>query len=284
MACGKVSMELPKQMKSLNGSKAYIITGHSLKTKTPVVSQIETILGSSHVGTLSSIGQHAPVKGIINGMKAVEESGADILISIGGGSPIDSAKAIIYRLNEKNPDVWLPHIAIPTTLSAAECTSIAGYTTEDDRKTAVQNPHLSPSAIIYDAELGKYTPQKLWLSSGLRALDHAIESLYHPEAVDIPTKRLALEAIRDLFNYLPKSKEAPEDLKIISHLQTAAFASLGTLGQVSSGIGLSHSLGYALGSSYGIPHGITSCLTLSSVIELKSKNEESASQLARALP
>ncbi|CAF1602116.1 unnamed protein product [Didymodactylos carnosus] len=64
----------------------------------------------------------------------------------------------------------------------------------------------------------------------------------------------------------------------------AAFASLFSLGQVSTGLGLSHAIGHALGASYGIPHGITSCLTLSLVIELKSKYQESASQLARALP
>ncbi|CAF1389688.1 unnamed protein product, partial [Didymodactylos carnosus] len=199
LTCGKVSTELPEQMKGLNGSKAYIITGHSLKTKTPVVSQIESILGSSHAGTSSSIQQHAPIKGINEAMEAVEQTGADILISVGGGSPIDAAKVIIYRLHEKNPGIWLPHIAIPTTLSAAECNVIAGYTSEDGRKLSVQDPHLSPSAIIYDAELAKYTPQKLWLSSGMRAVDHSIEILYHPEALDIPTKRLALEALRDLY-------------------------------------------------------------------------------------
>jgi 3-oxoacid CoA-transferase len=115
-------------------------------------------------------------------------------------------------------------------------------------------------------------------------LDHAVELLYHPLASEIPTKRLALEAIRDLFTYLPASRQNPEDADVRQKLFLAAYASLFPF-LYTGGVGLSHSIGHALGATYSIPHGITSCLTLSPVIELKSHTEpEEARQIAKILP
>lgn len=96
---------------------------------------------------------------------------------------------------------------------------------------------------------------------------------------------MVLSALSTMFTYLPKYKDDPRDKQNITHLQLAAFASLGFLGQnIKGGLGLSHSLGYALGSPYGIPHGITSCLTLGRVCKLKADDPASAAQLARVLP
>ncbi|KAH0308819.1 Dehydroquinate synthase-like protein, partial [Aureobasidium melanogenum] len=109
-------------------SKAFIITGSSLANKTSLIKSVESQLGSRHAGTFSNIKQHAPVADLDKATDAViEDNSIDTIISIGGGSPIDSAKAISYRLNEKSGR-FLHHIAIPTTLSAAECTFNAGYT------------------------------------------------------------------------------------------------------------------------------------------------------------
>jgi alcohol dehydrogenase class IV len=97
-------------------SKAFIITGSSLANKTPLVKQVEELLGSKHhAGTFSKIGQHAPIKQLDEATDRVKEDPSiDTIISIGGGSPIDSAKAISYRLHEKL-DKFLTHIAIPTS-------------------------------------------------------------------------------------------------------------------------------------------------------------------------
>lgn len=118
----------------------------------------------------------------------------------------------------------------------------------------------------------------------IRALDHAIELLYHPLASEIPTKRLALEAIRDLFAYLPLSKSDPTNADVRQKLFLAAYASLFPF-LYTGGVGLSHSIGHALGATYSIPHGITSCLTLAPVIKLKAKTKkEEAKMIARVLP
>lgn len=267
-------------------SKAFIITGSSLATKTSLVSQVEKILGSQHhAGTFSNITQHAPVAQLDEATDAVgKDSAIDTLISIGGGSPIDTAKAISYRVHEKGGE-FLYHITIPTTLSAAECTFGAGYTSKEGMKILVVHPQLAPHVIIYDARFAVETPQKLLLSTAIRSLDHAVELMYHPTSTEMPGKTMALSAIEALFTYLPKAKDDPKNEEYITRLQLAAFNSLFSVGAgIGKGLGLSHSLGYALGSPYGIPHGFTSCLTLAGVVRLKAENAEDAAQLARILP
>lgn len=268
-------------------SKAFIITGSSLAKKTNLVQTVEELLGIKHhhAGTFANIRQHAPVAQLDEATSAVaQDPTIDTLISIGGGSPIDSAKAISYRVHEKT-NRYLHHIAIPTTLSAAECTFNAGYTRADGTKISVASPELAPHIIIYDVHFAGQTPAKLWLSTGIRALDHAIELLYHPTATEVPAKQLVLTALASLFEYLPKSSKDPKNEDYITQLQLAAFSSLYPLGtNVRGPLGLSHSLGYALGSPYHIPHGITSCLTLASVVRLKAKHPYEATQIAKALP
>jgi len=266
-------------------SKAFIITGSSLATKTPLVKEVEKLLGDRHAGTFSKIGEHAPVAQLDEATKLVENDGnVDTVVSIGGGSPIDSAKAISYRLHEKSGK-WLFHIAIPTTLSASECTMMAGFTQEDGVKTGVRAKELVPNVVLYDASFALHTPERLWLSTGMRAMDHAIELLYHPTATEMPARWICLQAAASLFENLPKYKSDPKDKDVITKLQLAAFASLGFLGtNIKGGLGLSHGLGYALGSPYSIPHGITSCLTLGHVVKLKAGDPAAAEQVARLLP
>ncbi|KAH9869008.1 hypothetical protein J1614_008085 [Plenodomus biglobosus] len=268
-----------------DNSKAFIITGSSLATKTPLIRNVEELLGSRHAGTFSKIGQHAPVADLDAATELVQKgNGVDTVISIGGGSPIDSAKAISYRLHEKS-GTWLFHIAIPTTLSASECTMMAGYTETDGVKTGVRSKELVPHVVLYDASFALHTPEKLFTSTGLRALDHALELLYHPTATEMPARWCCLQAASSLFTHLPQYKASPKDEDTITKLQLAAFASLAFLGtNIKGGLGLSHALGYALGSPYGIPHGITSCLTLGRVVKLKAREPEVAAQIARLLP
>ena len=162
---------------------------------------------------------------------------------------------------------------------------IAGYTSSEGQKVSVVAPGLVPHVIIYDATFALETPFKLFTSTGIRALDHAVELLYHPDASEVPTKALALSAILTLFTYLPRYEDDPNDQDVITRLQLASFASLSGMGtSLKGGLGLSHSMGYAMGSPYGIPHGITSCISLPGVVRLKAEEEENARQLARALP
>ncbi|KAI4254366.1 MAG: hypothetical protein L6R42_007224 [Xanthoria sp. 1 TBL-2021] len=251
-----------------------------------LIGQVESLLGPKHhAGTFTNITQHAPVAQLDEATDSVlNDPSIDTLISIGGGSPIDSAKVISYRSHEKHGG-FLFHVTIPTTLSAAECTMGAGYTDEKGTKVAVAHPRLIPQVILYDSTFAKETPPKLWLSTGIRSLDHTVELLYYPTASEAPTKQSCLTALSQLFEYLPKYKKEPDNEDHITRLQLASFMSLFGLGlNLKGSFGLSHNLGYALGSPYGIPHGMTSCLTLPSVVRLKADNPEDAEQIARILP
>lgn len=236
-------------------SKVYIITGQSIATKSPLLTQVEGLLGDKHAGTFSNIKQHGQVVGVDQATAAVEKDPSiDTLLSIGGGSPIDAAKTISFRVHQKTGK-WLAHVAIPTTLSAAECTAGGGYTKSDGVKIGFTAPEMGVSAIFYDPSYSKYTPARLWISTGIRAIDHAVEACYHPYATEMPWKAMARWALATLFENLPLSKSShPAGEDVITRLHLAAFASLGFRGKnVKGGMGLSHSLGHALGSPYGIP-------------------------------
>ncbi|KLO09147.1 alcohol dehydrogenase IV [Schizopora paradoxa] len=272
---GCVSNALPKLIKSFGVKKALVVTGNTLRTKTDVVKKVETILEQhdAHGATFSGIGEHAPIAGILKAVDQLKELRADFLVSVGGGSPIDAAKAIAYRFKDtpESGGKILPHFGIPTTLSAAEYTSGAGYTGEDGHKIAVISPEIGLSGIILDAELTLPTPERLWLSTGMRAMDHAVETMYRPNIAH-PVKFLGYGAIADLFKYLPLSKANPENVEYRQRLLIAAWMSLWPIRfHENSPIGISHLLGHKLGATYSIPHGMTSCLTLAAVVKLQSE-------------
>ncbi|KZT04586.1 iron-containing alcohol dehydrogenase [Laetiporus sulphureus 93-53] len=262
---GSLKTALPKLLHIVGGTKALIVTGKSLYEKTDVVKRVEAVLKErqAYGGTFHEIRQHSPVADIHKGLKVFEDVGADIIISVGGGSPIDASKAILYFHQQKTGGEFLKQIAIPTTLSAAEYTEGAGYTNEEGSKVLVANPQLAPAGIILDAELTLATPEWLCLHS---------ENLYRP-FVPPPIKHLCYAALADLFKYLPESKANPEAIDVRQRLQIASWMSLWPLKpEKYSGAGLlSHTLGHKLGATYNIPHGITSCLTLAPTVALKAQ-------------
>lgn len=146
---------------------------------------------------------------------------------------------------------------------------------------------MTPDGVILDAEHTLETPASLWLSTGLRALDHSIESLYRPYVPPL-IHALAYASIADLFKYLPISKRDPKDVNARQKLQIAAWHSLFPYRQednAKSALGLSHGLGYMLGSPYNIGHGMTSCIALGPVVRYQSTHatQPQKERLARVL-
>jgi alcohol dehydrogenase class IV len=268
-------------------SKVFIVTGTSLATKTPLVRQLEEKLGRYHAGTISGIGQHGPIADVERAIEmALSRPDVDTIVSLGGGSPIDTAKVISLQAKERRGS-FLTHLTIPTTLSAAECTAGGGYTKADGVKVGFRAPEMGVSAIFYDPQYARYTPKDLWLSTGMRAMDHAVECMYHPSSAEVPWKALSIWAVGELFECLPKARDShPLDDIVTTRLMLAAYSSSGLKGEnLKGGMGLSHSLGHALGSPYKIPHGITSCMTLGNVVKLKAlESTWSAKQICRLLP
>jgi maleylacetate reductase len=241
-----------------SSDRVLVVTGRSLAEKTDLVRRVETLLGAKHGGTFSSMGQHTPGSAV---ERAAEEArGSDLLLSVGGGSVIDGTKAVARKLG------YPRQVSVPTTLSGAEWAHRVGVTDEAlGRKGGFADPRAVPPVVILDPEATLSTPEKLWLSTGIRALDHAVEGFLFGGEHPI-TDVTGLEGARRLMRYLPRSKKDPEDVEVRLELQLAAWLSY--FGPFNTPMGLSHALGRRIGASYGVPHGYTSCVTLAPSLEV----------------
>jgi maleylacetate reductase len=234
--------------------RAFVITGRSLNEKTSLIRRVEALLGGRHAGTFAGIGQHTPGSAVERAAIEAETAEADLLVSVGGGSVIDGTKAVARELG------YPQQVAIPTTLSGAEWANRAGVTDErSGRKRGFADPKTVPRVVVLDPEATVFTPEKLWLSTGIRAMDHAVEGFLFGGDHPI-TDVTGLEGARRLMESLPLSRREPEDLETRLELQLAAWLSY--FGPANTPMGLSHELGRRIGASYEVPHGITSCIIL----------------------
>jgi len=212
----------------------------------------------------ATVGQHAPMAHVDEAIANARGAEIDGVVSFGGGSPIDAAKILALRLG------GLPHVAIPTTLSVAELAAGAGFTDETGTKGGMRDARLLPSAVIYDPEVTLATPMELWLSTGIRALDHAVEGIL-AEGQHPFNDVMAFEAIRRLFRTLPEAKAKPNDVDVRTENQLAAWFSFTLPGASASG--LSHVMGKQIGARHEIPHGVTSCLLLPHVMRYLGRKQ-----------
>jgi alcohol dehydrogenase len=260
--------------------RAVVVTGKTLGAS-PLIEQVTGALGTRCAGVFKGISQHAPMGTVRALTTELRRLDADAVVSFGGGSPIDAGKvAVASILNDRDMTRdsgeldWtkahaahdgnraLVHVAIPTTLSAAEYTPAGGTTNEETRvKRGVIDARLQPAVIVNDPALTLATPDWLWVATGMRALDHAVEAIYSTRH-QLFTDALAAEAIRLLFAHLPGSirSQGQEQLAHRGHCQMAAWFSL--YGAINVRLGISHALGHKIGPTWDVPHGVTSCITL----------------------
>jgi maleylacetate reductase len=257
--------------------RAFVITGRSLNEKTGLIRRIEALLGDRHAGTFAGIGQHTPSGAVEIAAAEAESAATDLLVSVGGGSVIDGTKAVARELG------YPQQVAIPTTLSGAEWAHRAGVTDESvERKRGFSDLKTVPQVVILDPEATVLTPEKLWLSTGVRALDHAVEGFLYGGDHPI-TDVTCLEGARCLMEYLPLSRRVPEDLDVRLELQLASW--LAHFGPANTPMGLSHELGRRIGASYEVPHGITSCITLAPSLQVMKQRvqDDKWSKLSESL-
>jgi len=268
--------------------RAFLITGMTVATKTDLLRQVQQLLGPRCVGVFYPMTQHVPREDVIAAAAQAREAKPDVLVSLGGGSPVDGTKAVSLclaegvvkaadldayrvrgprgmRFNPRYQGQPLPHIAITTTLSAGEFTGSFGITDKQRQvKEGYGAPRFVPRIVILDPALTVYTPAWLWASTGLRAVDHAVERLYsrnHNPVVDT----LCLQALRYLLAYLPAATHSPYDLEARLYCQLGAWMSI--IGFASVRTGISHAIGHQLGGHCNVPHGQTSCIMLPHAME-----------------
>ena len=275
-------VQLAPELKRLQANRVALVTNRSLLAEEKLVARVRGALGDAEAPATEVISQHAPMTEIEAAVEHATEAGVDGLVSFGGGSAVDAAKMVAVKLADRRGLAYrgLPHVAIPTTLSVAELAGGAGYTDAAGDKAGMRDVRLLLDAVIYDAQLTLATPMSLWLTTGIRSLDHAVEG-FLAEGDHPFSDTMALEGIRRLFDSLPRVLAAPADVDVRTQNQVAAWFTF-TLPGPSAG-GLSHVMGKQIGARHGIPHGVTSCLLLPHVLRyLADKMPERMALLGQA--
>ncbi|MDN8617509.1 iron-containing alcohol dehydrogenase [Variovorax ginsengisoli] len=272
---------LPAMMDLFGYRRAFIVASRTINTQTSIVQDLRARLGDRCVGLTDDVGEHSPLPNIIKAAQAIKKARADVIVSVGGGSVMDMCKAIQLSISEQAFDretmlrlqfvisddgtemlttstapAAIRQIAIPTTLATSEWTPVSTpIDTETSLKARFVVPDGSPIAIIYDPKILAQTPTELLMSTGIRGLDHAINtacsSSPHPFAT-----HLAEKAVQLFVENLPLLKD-PANTQAFTNCQLAAWYT--GMGQMSVPHGFSHWMVHIIGPYGSIPHSDAAC-------------------------
>jgi alcohol dehydrogenase class IV len=261
------------------GKKALVVTGHSSTKESGTLDIVLASLDANHVKArvFNDIDPNPDVESVRKGADALKKFGADCIVAVGGGSPIDAAKAIGVVATEggdirkyfgidKMKKKIMPLIAVPTTSGTGS--EVTRYAAISDRKEGTKNlvagMKICPSVAVVDPQLTLSMPKDLAAVTGIDALSHAIESLVCTFSQPM-TDLLNLEAARCIGEFLPISVQRQRDRD--AHEQMAYASLLAGITINNAGTGIAHGMSYALTSQYGVPHGVAVGLLLPYVME-----------------
>lgn len=276
------------------GTRALLITGNTINTKTDLVDRIRERLGSRLVGVFSDTVQHTPRRAVLAAARLARELKPDLILSLGGGSATDTAKAArlslwadisdddgfdnAFKRMKADPAAWqatatpmLPQVGIPTTLISGEHTHGMGITNEiTHSKQVFFHNQLFTSTIFLDPAVTIYTPSQLWFSTGIKALEHAIAKLAALER-DPVIDAVAEQAVRILGGELRRSFREPDNLDARGNLLVGAWLCMfGGWDSTVKRMGLSHALGRQTGGVSGASHGLLSAVLLPRCIDFNT--------------
>lgn len=272
--------ELPEVIARLGGHKVLVVTDKGL-IKFGVAGMVTEVLDKAGVAyeVFSEVKPNPTVSNVKDGIAAFKAAGADVIVAIGGGSAIDTAKGIgIVIANPEFADIVslegcaptknksVPIVALPTTAgTAAETTINYVIIDEEKRKKMVcVDPNDIPAVAIIDAELMYSLPKNLTAATGMDALTHAIEGYITRGAWEM-SDMFELEAIRMIHRHLKKAVEVPNDAEARSGMALAQYIAGMAFSNV--GLGLVHGMAHPLGSLFDVPHGVANALLLPTVME-----------------
>jgi len=278
--------------------RVFLMVSGTLNRETDEIEKLRAALGNKCVGTFDSMPPHTPRKAVIAAAKQARAAKADLIVTLGGGSITDGAKAVqlclgngirsaaaLDKVRSPNPvkGAKVRQISVPTTLSAGEFSPISGVTDERTKvKELFRHPDIVPRAVVLDPAVTRHTPMWLWLSTGIRAVDHCVEGICSNEATPYGDAS-ALHGLSLLARGLPRVKADPNDMEARLDCQLGAWLSMAPL-VAGVPMGASHGIGYVLGAVFDIPHGHTSCIMLPSVMRWnRSVNAERQAMVAAAM-
>jgi len=253
--------ELAAQLERLGRTRAYVVTGASLASGR-VGQTVRHALGPMMVGMFPEARPHVPIETAEQVANEARSLRADVLIGLGGGSPIGTAKAAVSRLGggATAGDGRCMVAAIPTTYSGSEVTPVFGTTdVAHGRKEVVRNPGIRPRLVLYDPELAVDTSPDLTAGTGINALAHCVEGLYSNDAGD-EERAMAVRAATLLVEHLPKAFARPDDLA--HRYELFAGSMLAGLVLARAGMGVHHGLCHVLGGRYNAAHGVLNAIVL----------------------
>lgn len=272
--------ELPGVVANLGKKKALVVTDPGL-VKFGVAGQVTSVLDEAGLPyeVFSDVKPNPTVSNVNAGLDAYRKAGADYLIAVGGGSSIDTAKAIGIVINNpefadivslegvaptKNKSV--PIIALPTTAGTAAETTI-NYVIIDEvnkKKMVCVDPNDIPAVAIIDAELMYSLPASLTAATGMDALTHAIEG-YITRGAWALSDMFEIEAVKMIAKNLPTAVEHPKDAEARDAMAVAQYVAGMAFSNV--GLGLVHGMAHPMGSLFDIPHGVANALLLPTIME-----------------
>ncbi len=297
---------LADQAGMVDAKKVFLLASSTLREKTDEIDKIERALGNRHGATFSGIAPHAPRSDVLKAADAARDAGADLIVSVGGGSATDAAKIVSLLLKHDvrttedfeplrtyvtdegevinpitvGPDT--PVICVPTTLSGGEFNALSGATDEvTEHKQGYEHRNMAPIMVVLDPKITVHTPEWLWLSTGVRSVDHAVETLSSHLSNDF-ADGMAGSALALLVEGLRRVKADPSDLDARLKCQVGAWQSMiSIIGGVP--MGASHAIGHILGGTCNVPHGYTSCVMSPYVLAWNAEYDDSRQQRTREI-
>ena len=275
--------------------RVFLVSDKSL-VEAGVAAKVEEELKKANIEyTLySKIKPNPTIKNVLDGVEACKQSGADLIVAVGGGSSMDTAKGIsIVMTNPDRSDIrslnglsntvnkGMPVIAMPTTAGTAAEVTINYVITDEKRKIKMVcvDPHDIPIIAIVDTELMASMPKNLAAATGLDALTHAVEG-YITKAHNLMSDMFHMKAIKLIFENLSKAvnDKDPEAIEKMGYAQYIAG-----MGFSNVGLGIVHSMAHQLGAVYDTPHGIANAMLLPTVMRFNGENPETAQRFREIL-
>ena len=272
--------KLPEMLRSLSGSGARpLIVTDPMMVQLGVAAQISTLLGEAGFasGIFDAVTPDPTVSSVLAGVAVLEAGGHDCIIGLGGGSPLDVAKAVavfarhsrdisFYRPPAEFNEPALPLIAIPTT--AGTGSEVTHHTVLIDdatrEKISCRGEAFVPLGAVVDYELTLSKPARLTADNALDTLTHAIEAYVSPRRT-LFSDRMALDCMRLVGEHIDRIAAAPDDRAAREGLMMAAM--LGGMAFSNASIGLVHGMSRPLGSTFHVPHGMSNAMLLPAVVD-----------------
>ncbi|MEX0428545.1 maleylacetate reductase [Nocardioides sp. DS6] len=259
-AAGDAPAAVAAEIEALGASKVMLIASdREAALADPIAKEIPVVLRHEEVV------MHVPVEVAERAREAAASAGADVIVTVGGGSTTGLGKAVALTAG-------LPIIAVPTTYAGSEATNVWGLT-EGETKTTGVNAKVLPASIVYDASLLTSLPGDMTVASGLNAMAHCVDSMWGPRADPID-RALAQEGIRGLADGLAQVAEDSTGIPGIE--QTLYGAYLAAVSFASAGSGMHHKICHVLGGMFNLPHAQTHAVVLPYVLAFNAPNAPEA--------